>query len=274
MDTESPTEYLRKLGEAGDGPHDIALAALMLSALDHPAKSREPYLTHLAEIAQTARETARLAIDVESAVHGLAQVLTGVFGYHGDRISYDDPRNADLIGVIDRRRGLPVALGVLYLHAARAAGYGACGLASPGHFLLRISHGDRSAAVDPFNGGVALTRGELGTPPRMSAAGPDEPAATEPVSDVDVLLRLENNLKLRALEAQNKPRALELARRMVLIAPRRADMWFELARLNESVGELGAARKAFDTCLSIARPGEALHNEAALALNSLKRRLN
>src|SRR3546814_8592275 len=50
------------------------------------------------------------------------------FGYHGDTESYDDPQNADLVRVIDRRMGLPVSLGVLYIHAARAQiGRASCG---------------------------------------------------------------------------------------------------------------------------------------------------
>src|SRR3546814_19245031 len=55
--------------------------------------------------------------------------------------------------VIDRRKGLPVALGILYMHAARAQGWPAVGLNFPGHFLLRLErHGER-AILDPFNEG-------------------------------------------------------------------------------------------------------------------------
>ena len=32
--------------------------------------------------------------------------------------TFDDPQNADLISVIDRRRGLPVSLGILYIDLA------------------------------------------------------------------------------------------------------------------------------------------------------------
>jgi len=53
----------------------------------------------------------------------LTQVMAEEHGYGGDRQHYDDLQNANLIRVIDRRRGLPVALGILYLHAARAQGW-------------------------------------------------------------------------------------------------------------------------------------------------------
>ena len=43
----------------------------------------------------------------------------------------------------------------------------------------------------------------------------------------------------------------------------------DLARLNESAGVLGHARKAYEACLEIARPGQSLHNEAAIGLSGL-----
>jgi predicted TPR repeat methyltransferase len=103
---------------------------------------------------------------------------------------------------------------------------------------------------------------------------PEDAGLAQLVSDTDVLLRLQNNLKLRALDAGDSPRGLEVARRMVLIAPRRPDLWFDLARLNEAVGVLGAARDAYGMCLELAPPGRGLHNEAAISLAQLKRRLN
>jgi len=269
-----PADHLRALGQSGEDVIDIARAALMLSALDHSGRPLAPYEAHLEEIAQAARSEARLAMHAVDGARALSALMVGRFGYDGDRLSYEDPQNADLMAVIDRRRGLPVALGVLYLHAARAAGYDAVGLNSPGHFLLRIALRGYEALIDPFNGGAAVDRERLGGPPAMGAAAPDDPRLIEPVSDIEVLLRLQNNLKLRSLNIGERVRALEIAKRMVLIAPNRAELWMDLARLNEASGALGAAQRAYEACLSLAKTGQALHNEAALGLQALKRRLN
>lgn len=269
-----PADYLRKLGESGDGPHEIATAALMLAALDHSARPLQPYRAHLQELSEVARAELRFAHGGEDAARALARLLAGRYGYEGDRMAYDDPQNADLIAVIDRRRGLPVALGILYLHAARAGGLEAVGLNSPGHFLLRVFAKTGSALIDPFNGGAAMDPERLGAPPAMGGAPPEAERLIEPVSDTEVLLRLENNLKLRALQTGARARALEVAKRMVLIGPRRAELWLDLARLNEATGALGAAQKAYEACLSLAAAGTSIHNEAALGLHGLKRRLN
>jgi regulator of sirC expression with transglutaminase-like and TPR domain len=265
-----PADYLRQIGEAGDFVvHDIARVALMLSALDHVGRGVEPYESHLHEIAEAARSDARLTVHVQDGAQMLGALMVGRFGYDGDRRSYDDPQNADLMSVIDRRRGLPVALGILYIHAARAAGLEAFGLNSPNHFLLRISVRGQEALLDPFNGG-ALDPERLGGPSVMGAAAD----IADPISDIDVLLRLQNNLKIRALNTGERSRALDIARRMVLIAPRKPELWMDVARLNEGAGALGAARKAYEACLSLANTDQGLHNEAALSLQALKRRLN
>ncbi len=267
-----PADYLRQLGEQGDGPHDIAQAALMLAALDHAGRSLQPYEDHLAEIAEAAAQEMQLLPYAHDGARALASVMAARYGYDGDRLSYDDPRNADLMSVIDRRRGLPVALGILYIHAARAGGFEAEGLSSPGHFLLRIAKRGGEAVIDPFNGGASIDRERLAAPPAMGAA--EDANLTDPITDTEVLLRLANNLRLRVIQAGDRMRALEVVKRMVLMAPKRGELWLDLARMNEQAGALGAAQKAYEACLSLANPGAAIHNEAAFGLHGLKRRLN
>lgn len=273
-DQDDPAEFLRRLGQLGEGPYDIATGALMFSALDHAGRALQPYKAHLAEIADAARAEGALVASVEDGARALSALLVGRYGYDGDRLAYDDPSNADFLAVIDRRRGLPVALGILYLHAARAAGFDASGMNTPSHFMMRIAHRSGEALIDPFNGGAALDREKLGAPPGMGSQAVEDIRLAEPVSDAEVLLRLANNLKLRALNVGERSRALEISKRMVLIAPHRPELWIDMARLNEAIGALGAAQKAYDACLSLVAPGAALHNEATLALSALKRRLN
>jgi len=271
---EDPAIYLKALGEAGEGPHNLAEAALMLSLLDQPQAALAPYRAHLDEIAHYAREEAKLLTSALDMARMLSALMVGRYSYDGDRYTYDEPQNANLMSVIDRRRGLPVTLGILYIHAARAAGCGAEGLNSPGHFLMRLSFRSGEALVDPFNGGVTLDREKLGTPPRMGGLNVDDPRIADPVSDIEVLLRLQNNLKTRATQLGEHGRALDIAKRMVLIGSRRVDLWLELARLQEGAGSLGAAKRAYETALALSKPGELSLNEAALALHALKRRLN
>ena len=102
--------------------------------------------------------------------------------------------------VMDRRKGLPVALGILAIHVGRAQGWDIAGLNFPGHFLLRISDGAEHAYMDPFDALRPLTEGDLrdilhrvhGQPTPLEAG------YLQPVSDRSILLRLQNNIKIRA----------------------------------------------------------------------------
>jgi regulator of sirC expression with transglutaminase-like and TPR domain len=275
----TPADYLKRLGESGEGPHDLGTAALMLAALDHPEKKLAPFRAHLAELAEAIRTEAEFARDGESGARALASVLAGRYGYDGERMNYDDPYNADLIAAIERRRGLPVTLGILYIHTARVSGMEATGLFAPGHFILRVSIKRCEAFIDPFNGGAIVDRDRV-TAPHFGAAlfsetgGREEPNPFAPVSDIDVLLRLQNNIKNRTLKLRDMTRSIEIARRMAMIAPRRPVLWLELGRLQESTGALSAARNAYERGLAAAKQGEIFYNEALLALQALKRRLN
>ena len=276
----SPAEYLQQLGQSGDGPHDVAQAALILAAMDHPDKKLAPYRAHLSELVEAVRAESVFVRDAGSAADALASVIAGRFAYEGDRAHYDEPDNADLISVIDRRRGLPVALGILYIHTARANRIEACGLFAPGHFLLRVQVRGSETVIDPFNGGIIVDRDGVGAPRFGSPLHLREPGAAEqpdpftPVSDIDVLLRLLNNIKNRALKVRDSARAGEILRRMAIIAPKRSVLWLELGKLQESAGALSGARRAYENCLKAGTSGDDVSNEATFALLALKRRLN
>ena len=145
-------DALRRMGEGADGAIDLAEAALLCAAHERDVdldSSRQ----HLDEIAGEMKRAA--ALDglkpgddkLEACCDALRYVLVEKLGYRGDEETYDDLRNADLAAVIQRRRGLPVALSILYIHAARSLGWRIEGLNFPGHFVIRI-HGDRQAVGD------------------------------------------------------------------------------------------------------------------------------
>ena len=106
--TESET-LLRAIGAGPDHPIDVAAAALALSALDASRAETTPYSQHLTDVARAVgQKTVRTVEDAHSA---LRTVLSNDHGYVGDDQTYDDLQNANLMHVIDRRKGLPVALG-------------------------------------------------------------------------------------------------------------------------------------------------------------------
>jgi regulator of sirC expression with transglutaminase-like and TPR domain len=236
-------ERLRGIGAGEDAAIDLADTALLLASVDRPGVEIEPYREHLwslcAETAAKATASAGAAMQVSL----LRKVLVQGHGYHGDKETYDDVRNANLIDVIDRRKGLPVALGILYIHAARAYGSDIVGLNFPAHFLVRIEARGQRAIVDPFHDGKLMVAQDLRK--RLKASvGPDAeigPAHYTAMGDRDILVRLQNNIKLRAVRDNDLPRALEVLETMTLLAPQRTELWWETAVLHHRLGNLKTA---------------------------------
>jgi regulator of sirC expression with transglutaminase-like and TPR domain len=274
---------LRAAGETSDDALDIASLALAFAQADRPDASRTPYETHLTELTDAARgalarATPELAANPEIVATALAGLISGRFSYRGDSETYDDLKNADLMHVIDRRKGLPVALGILYLHVGRALGLDIAGLNFPGHFVLRLQIGASATIIDPFNRGQTLSTADLLRLLR-SIEGPDarlSPDAYAPVSTREILLRLQNNILSRALKAGDHDRARAVVTRMIWLAPRRAGLQFELGRLEVHAGHMSAAATAFETCRNMASDdGEMrIADMASEALRRLKTKLN
>jgi len=274
-DPESCAQFLRDLGASGAKAMPIAEAALALASFERPRVDLARYRDHLRLIARDLGRHHGAAGDLVARAGALNDIILLKYGYSGDELTYDDLQNANLIRVIDRRKGLPVALGILYIHAARAQGWDMAGLAFPGHFLVRLSAGSERVIIDPFHDGQICGAAELrdllkAATGRESELLPEHYAA---VSDRDVLLRLQNNLKARLLQTQDIRRALTVLETMLMLAPDLAELWREAGMLHRHLGNMRAAAAALEQYVVRAAEGTARHQAAAM-LQQLRTQLN
>jgi regulator of sirC expression with transglutaminase-like and TPR domain len=275
-DPEGCARFLRALGAGRGEVLPIAEAALALASFERPRVGLGRYTRHLAALARdVGRHAAGGAAGLSEQVRALNEIILLKYGYSGDELTYDDLQNANLMRVVDRRKGLPVALGILYLHAARAQGWSCVGLGFPGHFLIRLGDGPDRVIVDPFHRGAvcdaAILRDLL-----KATAGPEielTPEHYAPVADRDILLRLQNNLKSRLLHAGRYERALGVVDTMLMLAPDLAELWREAGVINARLGNMRAAVAALEQFVARAPEGSARHQAAAM-LQQMKTRLN
>ena len=228
----------------------LDIAALALSQLDHSGCDVGEYLAQLEAIEDRVCEEGRgAALSSEQAIV-LAEVLHDELGFAGDQEGYDAPVNADFIRVLDRRRGLPISLAILYVAMARRAGWVAHVLNGPGHVLVQIGE-KNPVVIDPFNGGrhvgedefTALYHGHL------VDVDPGGDLLLVPMTNHQVLARLLFNQAVRAESENDTQRAIVLHDRITRIAPRMLDSWHHLARLQISTNDSQGARA---TLLAIA----------------------
>ena len=242
---------LQNIGEQDGLTLDIGKAALLLANLELPTKILGRYLDKLDLIVSDTTKAARGTRNLTDRIMVLSDILFKRHGYRGDMDTYYDPQNANLMRVIDRRKGLPVALGILVVHAARSQGWDITGLNFPGHFLLRLTESGEHAVIDPFD--EARTLGSEDLQHILARVhGPNvelQPEFIQSVSDRDILLRLQNNIKYRALGDGNRPRAIEVLESMIMIAPMKVDIMAELVSLEASEGHLRSALGRLDLFL-------------------------
>ena len=255
---ETSEEYRADLMAVGQGDGsiaDIAHIALILASLDRPGVSFQKYQHHLKILGLDLMGLNITSDSASQRARALSAILYERHEYSGNVDYYDDLQNANLMSVIDTRKGLPITLGILYIHLARSQGWHIEGLRFPRHFLIRLygasSARDGQVIIDPFNGGRILDvkdlRQMIG---KFSDMEPElKPEYFEAVSDRNILVRLLDNIKIRCLKVSDLGQAINIMSRLVMIAPQNIQHHYELGMMLAHVKQTGPARERLQYCL-------------------------
>jgi regulator of sirC expression with transglutaminase-like and TPR domain len=232
-----------RLLEGAERPCLIQIA-LEIASDAYPGLDFEPYLATVDQLV----ERVRARCDRESSPRKiLAQINWALFvedRYRGNRENYFDPRNSYLNEVIDRKKGIPISLSVIYWTLAERLGVALSGVNLPAHFLLRREEPGQPLFIDPFHEGEFLDRqgcerriAELtNRPARLT----DDQLAPCPVRVV--VSRMLRNLKAIYLGSHDYLSALPVQRRLAAVA----------AADPVEQRDLGMI------CVQVDRPGEAI----------------
>ncbi|HEX2054685.1 MAG TPA: transglutaminase-like domain-containing protein [Actinomycetota bacterium] len=241
---------------------DLARAALLLSAADHPDIEMESYLARIDEMAYG-------VADLESL---LLRLFTEV-GFDGEREHYYEPESSFLDLVIDRRRGNPITLSVLTIEVGRRAGIKLEGIGMPGHFLVRSPM--TGEYVDPFFKGELMDEEAVEARFRQVTGLATQvrfgPGMRPVSSKLEILARMLNNLKA-IYRARSDGRSLEWVLRMRLaipIIPRD-----EVTDLGQALALQGRVHEAAAEVLAMADAHPELADQLRAAARSLRASLN
>jgi regulator of sirC expression with transglutaminase-like and TPR domain len=271
MTREEAERVLATAGETLDAQFPLLDAAIACAVHDIPFRDPDP-VRALADAA-----AARLAerLQNESPDEALAEALSGDMRLTGDLMSYDDPANTDVIDVAERRRGISATLGVFYLHAARKCGLKADGVDFPNHFLLRVDTDEGPVALDPFSQGRLVLPSELTRRALRAGLTPDVADRLEvlmaPVSDRQVLIRLQNMVFARAVASGDFEAAERSALRRALLDPEDHRPWLDVAAAREKQGALSGALEALGRAQQVDGGGAVM---ARAARERVRLRLN
>ncbi len=280
MTIDDPAARLQEISTLDDSIIDLAQAALCLAALAQPGIVLERYAHHLQKLAEETGGRHKELIgagaedNAETQLAALKHIIADKYEYTGDNENYNDLQNASLLRVIDRRRGMPVSLSILYISVARSLGWDVAGMDFPGHFLCRIEKDGRRIIFDPFSACKILTAPEMRAILKKTLGADAELSADYflPASARAILMRLQNNIKYRQIESEDYEGALRTVEGMRMVNPGEYRLLLDEGVLKARTNRVESAIEALEEYIRKA-PGSRDRQEAAILLRELQESL-
>ena len=256
----------------GSGELDLARAALLVAAEEYPQLAPEPYLNRLDHLAERVND--RLANETAPPVvlTEISKLLFEEEHFRGNAEAYYDPRNSFLNDVLDRKLGIPLTLGIVFLEIGWRLNLPLSGVNFPGHFLLRYEGEALPLLVDPFQAGMIRFEDQAqdlldrvyGGSVRL------QPEYLRTASRPDILVRLLANLKTIYLNTRDDAKALAAIDRILMIRPEAAEDIRDRGMVLARIGQITEAIESLSRYLEI-MPGAPDATKVKLLLEELRK---
>ena len=254
---------------------ELDRAALLISAEEYPSLDVEEYVSLLDELAENSRRrmTADELNDPLLSAEILALHLFREGRFAGNSKDYYDARNSFLNDVIDRGRGIPIALSVLFIEVARRLGIQLYGVGLPGHFLVKYSDTANEVFFDPFNGGKILTEDDCRQKVEEMYQGrvPFRSSFLKAFTNKQILSRMLQNLKGVYFNIGELNKALEIIERLLLLNPDSMEEIRDRGLVNFAMKKYAIARPDLEAYLQ-ALPNAQDQEQVRKALNELRQK--
>ncbi len=260
--------------EREDEEINLAEAALLIARTEYPELDLPPQLQRLDQMA--ARIPADRGRSCLGNVVALNEFLFEHEKFSGNEDEYDDPRNSFLNDVLDRKKGIPITLSLVYMELARRHGLPVSGVSFPGHFLVKYATGSGEIIIDPFNKGALLSRQDCEE--RLKSNFGDEaefrPEFLAAASNKQILSRMLNNLKGSFFRRRNFPRVLAMIELGQSIDPGSREELRDRGMVYLLMGRYPEARADLTACASLSPPDDPSLKEINSALARLRAMMN
>jgi len=120
----------------------------------------EAYQALLDSYAEELRERVDLTAPARKLLAEINQYLFRELGFAGNQEDYYEADNSYLNRVIDRRKGNPVNLCLVYILIARRLRLPIAGIGLPGHFVCRYQSSAAELYIDAFDQGKLLAKAD------------------------------------------------------------------------------------------------------------------
>ncbi len=192
---------------------DLERGQLMLCRLDNPTLRTDLYRRQLDRMAARVEPSINAGLSSGEQLQAFISFFFEKEYFKGADTDYMSPCNSFLHKVLQRRRGIPIALSMVMLFVARRLDLPMYGVSMPMHFLLKYESGNQSTLIDPFNLGRVVSIDQCSYFLRNHGIEP-RPEHFEKASEREILARSVRNL-IYSFERENKPARVEELKRLL-----------------------------------------------------------
>jgi regulator of sirC expression with transglutaminase-like and TPR domain len=234
-----------------DAEIDLAAASLMVAREEYPLMDVASYLRKLDRMGDEVRDLIGAERHPSTVAAGLVRYLFREQGFEGAEEEYFDPRASYLNDVLDRRKGIPISLSIVYMEVARRAGFHVDGVGLPGHFIVKHPQPGGDLFVDPFNQGAMLSKEDCACKVKeiYDGAVAFQPYMLGAVTKRQILSRAIHNLKTVYAAARKREAALAMTDLLLIITPWDLEELRDRGMLRYRVGDSAGAVADLETYL-------------------------
>ena len=232
---------------------ELATGALLIAQSEYREINIENYLHQLDEMADAVRERIQKATLPEQHITELNQYLFEEKGFTGNTDNYYALGNNFLNFVLDKKTGIPITLGVVYIEVGRRAGLPLVGVNFPGHFLVRYQREHLDILLDVFENGSLMYEDALRAKLQEihGESVPLESSMLAEATDKEILARILRNLTRAYTLLENYDKALTAAERITWLLPNAAADYRLLGYLHYKNHAYSDGIAAFETYLQL-----------------------
>ena len=226
---------------------DLARGAFYIAAEDSPTVDVEESTAILDRLAGEVSERLEPSMDLHAKLRTLSRHLGVTLGYSEDKQDSYNPKNLYLDQVLTRKKGVSIALSLVYMEVGARLGILFEPIGLPGSLVMRAASREADIYVDPLHHGKLMSKEDcgnligdlLGEKVRL----PDE--YFQPYTKRKFLVHLLSNLKKIHVRKRNYQGAIAAADRVSLLDPylgsnlkERAWMFYRTNRFRRAIEDL------------------------------------
>jgi regulator of sirC expression with transglutaminase-like and TPR domain len=178
------------------GGKDLLTGVLLVNKYHYPDLNIREIKTSLKRMADRVRSQLNNHDSIRSKLTTLNTVLFDDYRFRGDNEDYYSPNNSFLNKVIERKKGNPILLSIIYIEIARQLNLPIAGVNLPRHFVVGLKDEDTNEFLyflSPFNNGSLLMKADIEDYLKKINL-PVEPKYYEECNNVAIVLRILLNL--------------------------------------------------------------------------------